>query len=257
MPLVVLVDQETASASEIVAGAFQDNDRAMIVGDRTFGKGLVQSVIGLPGGAGLTLTSARYLTPSGRSIQRDYSRVDLYDYFHHKTPLGAAASSFAAHTLTDRVVFGGDGIQPDEMVRQSTLTETQIALLDPLFFFVRDLAAGKVVSGHETYRPAAFNFGQRAGYSGGVQVSDEMIRAFNEFALKTGRFSPEALSDSAAFIKLRLRYNLAVASLGTIAADRVLDQDDPQIAAGLAALPRAARLSDLAARARGHAQVRK
>ncbi len=85
MPLVVLVNEDTASASEIVAGAFQDDDRAMIVGEKTFGKGLVQSVIDLPGRTGLTLTTARYVTPSGRSIQRDYSKIDLYDYYNHKT----------------------------------------------------------------------------------------------------------------------------------------------------------------------------
>ena len=86
VPLVVLVNENTASASEIVAGAFQDNDRALIVGEKTFGKGLVQSVIDLPGHTGMTLTAAGYLTPSGRSIQRDYSKMDLYDYFNHTGP---------------------------------------------------------------------------------------------------------------------------------------------------------------------------
>ncbi|MEQ1923471.1 MAG: S41 family peptidase, partial [Pyrinomonadaceae bacterium] len=103
MPLVVLVNEDTASASEIVAGAFQDNDRAMIVGYKTFGKGLVQSVLDLPGNTGLTLTTARYLTPSGRSIQRDYSKIDLYDYFKHtQTAAGAVAPSIAMRTVTDR-----------------------------------------------------------------------------------------------------------------------------------------------------------
>src|SRR5436190_4679413 len=122
MPLVVIVNEDTASASEIVAGAFQDDDRAMIVGERTFGKGLVQSVIDLPGRTGLTLTTARYLTPSGRSIQRDYTKVDIYDYFNHKGPAAAIDQPyFEGRTTTDRKVFGGDGIQPDEVVKSEKL----------------------------------------------------------------------------------------------------------------------------------------
>ena len=83
IPLVILVNESTASASEIVAGAMQDHDRALIVGQTSFGKGLVQSIIPLYYGTGLTLTSAKYYTPSGRLIQRDYSDGGLYDYYTH------------------------------------------------------------------------------------------------------------------------------------------------------------------------------
>src|SRR6185503_3654184 len=83
VPLVILINQFTASASEIVAGAMQDHDRALIVGETSFGKGLVQSIIPLDYGAGLTLTSAKYYTPSGRLIQRDYADSGLYDYYTH------------------------------------------------------------------------------------------------------------------------------------------------------------------------------
>jgi carboxyl-terminal processing protease len=139
MPLVVLVDENTASASEIVAGAFQDDDRALIVGDKTFGKGLVQGVIDLPGGTGLTLTAARYLTPSGRSIQRDYSKIDLYDYFNHKTPAADIDNPyFEARTATNRPVFGGDGIEPDEVIKSDTLSNVQVGLLDTIFAFSRE-----------------------------------------------------------------------------------------------------------------------
>jgi carboxyl-terminal processing protease len=249
MPLVVLVDEDTASASEIVAGAFQDNDRAIIVGQRTFGKGLVQSVIELPSGSGLTLTSARYLTPSGRSIQRDYSKVDLYDYFHHKTPAAAADSAFTAHTLTDRTVYGGDGIQPDEAVKTENLGRTQAALLDPLFFFACEAASGRV-AGHANYRVGALSFGRRVSPAD-LPISDSLVAAFNDFASKAtnGGFSPEVLRNETAFIRLRLRYNLAMAAFGTVSANQVLTDNDPQVAKGMEALPRAAQLAQGAARA--------
>ena len=80
-PLVVLVNRGTASAAEIVSGAIQDHDRGLIVGETTFGKGLVQTVYPLAENTGLALTTAKYYTPSGRLIQRDYSNVSLYDYY--------------------------------------------------------------------------------------------------------------------------------------------------------------------------------
>ena len=81
-PLVVLVNRGTASAAEIVAGAIQDHDRGLIVGETTFGKGLVQTVYPLSENTGLALTTAKYYTPSGRLIQREYNGVSLYDYYY-------------------------------------------------------------------------------------------------------------------------------------------------------------------------------
>src|SRR6266852_5698636 len=81
LPLVVLINRNTASASEIVAGAIQDHGRGLIVGETSFGKGLVQRIFQLPFNTGLTLTTARYYTPYGRSLQRDYSSGSLYDYY--------------------------------------------------------------------------------------------------------------------------------------------------------------------------------
>lgn len=248
MPLVVLVNEDTASASEIVAGAFQDDDRALIVGEKTFGKGLVQSVLDLPGRSGLTLTTARYLTPSGRSIQRDYAGIDLYDYFNHKVTAGAR-SYFEARTITDRRVFGGDGIQPDEQVRLERLNETQAALLDPIFFFARETANGRV-AGLDEYRAKPGTFGQRI-VPGDHPVSDRLTAAFGEFLKKT---MPNAASDmlnsESAFIRLRLRYYLVMASYGAISADQVLTEDDPQVARAIDALPRSAQLAQQAAKLR-------
>lgn len=250
MPLVVLVNSDTASASEIVAGAFQDDDRALIVGEKTFGKGLVQSVLDLPSGSGLTLTTARYLTPSGRSIQRDYSKLDLRDYYNHKSALTAIDKPFfEARTATNRKVYGGDGIQPDEEVKVPAITRTQARLIDPLFFFAREVAQGRIL-GTEHYRAQQPTIGKRI-LAGEMQINETLVAAFNEFTLKTfSGFTADDLQTNAAFIKLRLRYNLVTAAYGTTSADQILIEDDPQVARGLETLPRSAELARLAAKAR-------
>ncbi len=247
MPLVVLVNEDTASASEIVAGAFQDNDRAMIVGNKTFGKGLVQSVLDLPGRTGLTLTTARYLTPSGRSIQRDYSKMDLYDYFKHtETAAALAAPSIAMRTVTDRTVFGGDGIQPDERVKENEITSLQAALIDPLFFFAREIVSGRV-AGLETYTASPFNLDKRIT-PGDLQATESLRSAFLTFVKKQGtwKFSDKQLTAEAAFIKLRLRHNIIMASYGANAAQQVLTEDNPQVAKAVETLPQASKLARLA-----------
>src|SRR6185369_5935078 len=112
-PLVVLVNRGTASAAEIVAGAIQDHDRGLIVGENTFGKGLVQTVYPLSENTGLALTTAKYYTPSGRLIQRDYSNVSLYDYYFNRDNGDDAANREVKLTDSGRTVYGGGGITPD------------------------------------------------------------------------------------------------------------------------------------------------
>jgi len=128
MPLVVLVNRGSASASEIVSGAIQDHDRGLVVGETSWGKGLVQSVYTLQYGAGLALTTSKYYTPSGRNIQRDYS--SFYDYYvadesddgtNAEMPL---KDRKVYHTETGRVVYGGGGITPDVFVKPAPLTRT-------------------------------------------------------------------------------------------------------------------------------------
>ncbi len=251
MPLVVLVNEDTASASEIVAGAFQDNDRAMIVGDKTFGKGLVQSVLDLPGNTGLTLTTARYLTPSGRSIQRDYTRMDLYDYFNHTENAAAlVGSSIATRTVTDRTVFGGDGITPDETVKADEITALRAALIDPIFFFAREVVSGRI-AGLESYTATSFTLGKRVT-PGDLPSTEALKTAFLTYVKKQGtwRISDKQLTAEAAFIKLRLRYNIIMASYGVNAAQQVVTEDDSQVAKAVETLPRAGQLAQLAAKQR-------
>ncbi|MEO7539795.1 MAG: S41 family peptidase, partial [Pyrinomonadaceae bacterium] len=253
MPLVLLVNQETASASEIVAGALQDNDRALIVGEKTFGKGLVQTVIDLPGRSGLMLTTARYLTPSGRSIQRDYSNGDLYDYFNHTTPADAVDKPyFEARTVTDRPVFGGDGIQPDDVIARTHLTALQASLLDPIFFFARKVVNDRAF-GLTQSMTGVSTFGRRIS-PGEMEVSAAMLSSFREFAVSNGSLQADDLLRETAFIRLWLRYEFVMASFGNVSANQALTENDPQVAKAVDALPRSARLNQMASRARRHAR---
>jgi carboxyl-terminal processing protease len=240
IPLVVLVDGGSASASEIVAGALQDYDRALIIGEKTFGKGLVQSVIDLPNGSGLTLTTAKYYTPSGRLIQRDYYGVGLYDYFNHKAKLNPTSSN---RTVTGRIVYGGDGITPDESVKRPTLSNLQISLLDPMFFFAREVVNGRIqgLESHKIVSP--IRFGQRVRPSD-FPATDELSNAFRKYLSNSEiKLSAAQFEENKQFIITRLRQNLATANFGTVAANQVLIENDVQVAKAVEALPRAQSLA--------------
>jgi carboxyl-terminal processing protease len=250
-PLVILVNENTASASEIVAGAMQDHDRALIVGQTTFGKGLVQSIIPLEYGAGLTLTSAKYYTPSGRLIQRDYSNGDFYDYYTHgagigREPIVAPAKPVGPEKKTDigRAVYGGGGISPDENVSARTVNLAQRRLLSPVFAFTRELVNGRI-RGFESSRIAEIN------YHGELQpdefrITDALFKAFRDFVAADPAYkvTPAMVDRNRAFVELELRFNLATAAYGRVMGDRVfITTDDPQVAKALDVLPKARDLA--------------
>jgi carboxyl-terminal processing protease len=252
IPLVILINENTASASEIVAGAMQDHDRALIVGQTSFGKGLVQTIIPLDYGAGLTLTSAKYYTPSGRLIQRDYSDSSFYDYYTHggskrldqkqddTKPVGPERK-----TDTGRPVYGGGGIAPDEMVKAKTITAAQRRLLSPLFAFTRELVNGRM-PGVSDYRvPGGINFSHEL-LPGDFSISEAVFKTFKDFVAGDPAFKAltPLVDHNRSFIEVQLRFNIVTAAYGRVTADRVfITTDDQQLARAVDVLPRARDLA--------------
>ncbi|HEX8653508.1 MAG TPA: S41 family peptidase [Pyrinomonadaceae bacterium] len=251
VPLVILVNGNTASASEIVSGAMQDHDRALIVGQTTFGKGLVQSIIPLEYGAGLTLTSAKYYTPSGRLIQRDYSNGGFYDYYtrggsnrldnKNTQPKPTGPQS---RTDTGRVVYGGGGIEPDEAVQPRTINAAQTRLLNPIFAFSRELVNGRI-AGFESYKvQRAIDYNHQLEATD-FPVTDALFKAFKDFVLKEPTWNATAanLDRNRDFIRLQLRFNIITAAYGRVTADQVTVRDDPQVSKAIELMPRARELA--------------
>jgi carboxyl-terminal processing protease len=252
VPLVILINEATASASEIVAGAMQDHDRALIVGQTSFGKGLVQSIIPLEGGGGLTLTSAKYYTPSGRLIQRDYTHGGLYDYYTHggltrdnRKEQTVKPADQERKTDTGRAVYGGGGISPDEDVKPRTMNVTQRRLLAPTFLFARELANGRL-KGFESSRMVAPLGVATEPQIESIRISDPVFKAFKGFVLADPAFNLNAaqLDRYRSFVELELRFQLATIAYGRIVADRVFVlSDDPQVTKAVDVLPKAGELS--------------
>jgi carboxyl-terminal processing protease len=250
-PLVILINENTASASEIVAGAMQDHDRALIVGQTSFGKGLVQSIIPLEYGAGLTLTSAKYFTPSGRLIQRDYSNGGFYDYYTHGAGVGrepkepAKPAGPETKTDTGRAVYGGGGIAPDEAIGPRTVNLTQRRLLSPTFAFARELVNGRI-RGFESSRLAGKIDFRHELQSEEFKVTDAMFKAFRDFVTADPAYKVTAamIDRNRAFIELELRFNMVTAAYGRVIGDRVfIMTNDPQVAKAVDVLPKARDLA--------------
>jgi carboxyl-terminal processing protease len=269
VPLVVLINRNSASASEIVAGAIQDHGRGLIIGETSFGKGLVQRIFQLPFNTGLTLTTARYYTPYGRSLQRDYSSGSLYDYYtrHEPTdnqtpangangphnleaPLALASPTPHPHTgppvqtAAGRVFYGGGGITPDIEVKEPVNTPTRLRIAEAAFHFTRQLAAG-IVPGLESYRIEKVQYGKNAKPAD-FPITDRVVEAFRNFVRTQADFQvqPAQIDEELEFAKLRLRQEIITAAFSNDAGARVLLDSDAQVLRALEALPDAKRLAD-------------
>jgi len=241
-PLVVLVNRGSASASEIVAGAIQDHDRGLIVGQRTWGKGLVQSVYTLPYGAGLALTTARYYTPSGRWIQRDYS--DLLAYVNPEDPDAGVSEKSNEETrkvgqpfYTDagRIVFAAGGITPDFLVKNNFDSKLVTQLLARNMFFnfaVQWLPRHPEVKQDLLVTPALrqefFRFVETSKFS----TADELSRQWTDEPNKD-------------LLDFALRIDIANVRAGLEAGWKVRASGDTQVQKGLALFDEAARVAAL------------
>jgi carboxyl-terminal processing protease len=250
-PLVILVNGNTASASEIVAGAMQDHDRALIVGQTSFGKGLVQGIFPMEYGTGLTLTTAKYFTPSGRLIQRDYSNGGFYDYYTRGGTLASERPEEAAKpngpeskTDTGRSVYSGGGIAPDEQVKARTINQSQARLRSPVFAFTRDLVNGRI-SGFDSYKVARGIDFEHKLEATDFPASAELFKAFKDYVLKepSWKITAAQLDRGRSFLEVELRFNMITAAYGRVKADQVLIGDDPQVAKAIELMPKARQLA--------------
>ena len=231
-PLVVLVNRGTASAAEIVAGAIQDHDRGLIVGETTFGKGLVQTVYPLSENTGLALTTAHYYTPSGRLIQRDYNGVSLYDYYYNSRDKGDGTpptpSREVKMTDSGRTVYGGGGINPDVVIEPIKSNKFQDTLLQKYAFF--NFAKHYVINHKVTQS---------------FQVDDAVMQEFRKFLdAQQIPFTEAELAQNNDWVRSNIKAELFVNEFGSQEGLKVHAETDPTVQKALDLLPKAKELAD-------------
>jgi carboxyl-terminal processing protease len=227
-PVVVVVNRSSASAAEIVTGALQDHDRAWVLGETTFGKGLVQTVFPLSENTGLALTTAHYYTPSGRLIQRDYSSISFLDYYYHNT---GDSKNLSDVKMTDagRTVYGGGGITPDEKFEPAKLNKFQIQVLRNYGFF----------------NFSAHYFGPKADahLPKGWEPDEALVNEFHQYLLDNKiEFTEADFTANHQWVKEQLKHEMYITAFSYEQSVRVGIEQDPEIARAVEAMPKATSL---------------
>jgi len=243
LPLVILINQGTASASEIVSGAVMDNDRGLIVGEDSWGKGLVQTVFPLSSDMAVAITTAKYLTPSGRLIQRDFSHLEEY-LLAKRAP---EEQRDVKYTLNGRKVLGQGGISPDYEVKFVYKPITVELMFKGAFF-----SYGRKFSQHQTGLSKDFAFPQEIKASGEVpaarrvldenlEVGPDVIKDFQEYLNSLNiKYDAARFKEAESEIKNELKRELVSAVIGLEEGIKVFRKNDPVVLKAIEVMPEAA-----------------
>lgn len=229
-PMIVLVNRYSASAAEIVAGALQDHDRAWILGENTFGKGLVQTVYPLPENTGLALTTAHYYTPSGRLIQRDYSNISFLDYYYHKN-LDTKNPLDVKMTDSGRTVYGGGGISPDEKYTPPKYDHFQTEMVRKYAFF--DFTARYFGGRTDVHLPK--------GWEPGTDVMND----FHDYLLKQKiPFTEAEFTEDHEWVRQQLRREMYITAFSYEDSQKIAVETDPMVLRAVDSMSKAKALLD-------------
>jgi carboxyl-terminal processing protease len=231
VPLIVLVNGQSASASEIVSGAIQDHDRGLIVGETSFGKGLVQTQFPLSEDTALLLTTARYYTPSGRLIQRDYKNQTLYDYHYNPQPPQAPEVKL---TDTGRQVYGQGGITPDVSAPAPKPDDFEQLLERRGVFYPLPQGVGDF---------ARYYLGARPDVTKDFVADDAVIQQLRKYLNEQHiSFTENDIQQNLPWIKWEIKREVFTTVFGLNEGYRVALENDPQLEKAIESIPQAKAL---------------
>jgi carboxyl-terminal processing protease len=231
VPVIVLINGQSASASEIVSGAIQDHDRGLIVGETSFGKGLVQTQFPLSEDTALLLTTARYYTPSGRLIQRDYKNVSLYDYHYNPQP---PTKPEVKLTDSGRQVFGGGGITPDDIVAAPKPDDFQQMLYRRGVFYSQQQGVGDFTR---------YYLGEKPEITKDFVVNDAVVTDFRKYLDKQKiKYTDADIQSNISWLKWQIKREVFTSYFGLNDGYKVELQDDVQLEKAVELIPQAKAL---------------